>query len=65
MVDRDRVKGAARNLAGKAKTAIGKATGDEKLKAEGRTDKIVGKAQNIVGGLRDKQREKREERRTR
>jgi uncharacterized protein YjbJ (UPF0337 family) len=57
-MDKDRVDGAARNLAGKVKTAVGNLTGDEKLKAEGRADKVVGKVQNIVGGLRDARREK-------
>ena len=62
-MDKDRVNGAARNLAGKVKTAVGNVTGDEKLKAEGRTDKVVGKVQNVVGSLRDAKREKDAEKR--
>jgi uncharacterized protein YjbJ (UPF0337 family) len=56
-MDKDRVEGAAKTVAGKAKTAAGKALGDEKLKNEGRADQVKGKAQNIVGGLKDKIRE--------
>lgn len=53
MPDKDRVDGAAKTLGGKAKEAAGKITGDEKLKAEGKTDQAVGKAQNAVGGAKD------------
>ncbi len=53
MSDHDRIDGAARNLAGKAKEAAGKLTGDEKLKAEGQADQVAGKFQNAVGGLKD------------
>ncbi|GAB3815241.1 CsbD family protein [Kribbella italica] len=34
----DKAKNAAEDLAGKAKEAVGKVTGDEDLKAEGQTD---------------------------
>lgn len=53
MPDHDRIEGAAKNLGGKAKEAVGKLTGDEKLKAEGRADQIEGKVQNAVGGVKD------------
>jgi len=56
-MDKDRVKGAAKTATGKAKTAAGKLLGDEKLKSEGRTDQVKGKAENIVGGVKDKVRE--------
>lgn len=58
-MDKDRVKGAARNVGGKLKQAVGKALGDEKLKNEGRADRVAGKVQNVIGGIRDKAREKR------
>lgn len=57
MVDKDRIKGAAKQVRGKAKTIAGKALGDEKLKNEGRADQVKGKIQNAVGGLKDKVRE--------
>ena len=53
MPDHDRIEGAAKNIGGKIKEAAGKLTGDEKLKAEGRADQVVGKVQNAVGGLKD------------
>lgn len=53
MPDHDRIEGAAKNIGGKIKEAAGKATGDEKLKAEGRADQVSGKVQNAVGGLKD------------
>jgi uncharacterized protein YjbJ (UPF0337 family) len=56
-MDKDRVKGAARTIAGKTKTAVGKALGDEKLKNEGRADQTAGKIQNVVGGIKDSIRE--------
>jgi uncharacterized protein YjbJ (UPF0337 family) len=58
MVDKDRVKGAARESGGKLKEGAGKAVGDAKLKREGQADQIGGKAQNVVGGAKDKLREK-------
>jgi uncharacterized protein YjbJ (UPF0337 family) len=59
-MDKDRVKGSAKTIAGKAKTTVGKVLGDEKLKNEGRADQVKGKAQNIVGGIKDKMREEDE-----
>jgi len=52
-VDKDRVKGAAKNVGGKLKEAAGKLVGDEKLKTEGRADQAKGKVQNTVGGIKD------------
>ena len=60
-MDKDRIKGAAKNIAGKAKTGVGKVTGDEKLKNEGRADQVKGKVQNVVGGVKDSMREADEE----
>ncbi len=53
MPDKDRVEGSAKNFGGKVKEGLGKATGDEKLKAEGQADQVEGKIQNAVGGLKD------------
>jgi len=41
-MDKDRVKGSAANIAGKAKEAGGNLTGDQKLKGEGKANKQVG-----------------------
>ena len=40
-------------LAEKIKEAVGKAVGDAKLETQGKADKIEGKVQNAVGGLKD------------
>ena len=53
MPDQDRVEGAAKHMGGSLKETAGKVTGDEKLKAEGRADKLEGKVQNTVGGVKD------------
>lgn len=53
MPDQDRIEGAAKNIGGKIKEGVGKITGDEKLKAEGRADQVEGKVQNTVGGVKD------------
>ncbi len=52
-MDKDRVIGAAKVVAGKAKVAVGKAVGDGKLQADGAAEKIEGKVQNALGGIRD------------
>ena len=52
-MDKDRVVGSARVVKGKIKEAVGKAVGDAKLESQGKADKIEGKVQNAVGGLKD------------
>ena len=52
-MDKDRVKGSAQQIGGSMKEATGKALGDEKLKTEGRMDKVEGKVRNAVGGVKD------------
>ena len=59
MPDQDRIEGAAKNMGGKVKEGLGKATGDEKMKAEGRADQVEGKVQNSVGGVKDAMRDNR------
>ncbi len=53
MADNDRIEGSAKQAGGSIKEGLGKLTGDEKLKAEGRADKVEGKVQNTVGGIKD------------
>ncbi|MDP3853395.1 CsbD family protein [Phenylobacterium sp.] len=50
---KDQIKGAAKDAAGSIKQAAGKATGNERLEAEGTADKISGKIQQGVGNLKD------------
>jgi uncharacterized protein YjbJ (UPF0337 family) len=52
-MDKDRIVGAAKELKGAAKQALGKTLGDAKLEADGRADKIEGKVQNAIGGIKD------------
>ncbi len=52
-MDKDRIKGSARKITGGIKQAVGKAIGDPKLESEGKAEKVKGKIQNAVGGLKD------------
>jgi uncharacterized protein YjbJ (UPF0337 family) len=52
-MDKDRIKGSAEQAKGAVKEAAGKVTGDAKLEAEGKADKLAGKVQSAVGGLKD------------
>ena len=52
-MDKDRVIGSAKVVKGKVKVAIGKTIGDAKLEAQGEADKVEGKLQNAVGGIKD------------
>ena len=52
-MDKDRIAGAAKEIKGAIKETIGKAVGDAKLESDGKTDKIAGKVQNAIGGLKD------------
>lgn len=56
-MDKDRIIGAAKTVAGTVKEATGKAVGDQKLAADGKAEKIEGKVQNAVGGAKDAVRE--------
>jgi uncharacterized protein YjbJ (UPF0337 family) len=53
-MDKDRIVGAAKVIKGRVKEAIGKVTGDAKLKTEGKADKVEGKVQNAIGSVRKK-----------
>ncbi|WP_103529245.1 MULTISPECIES: CsbD family protein [Streptomyces] len=45
--------GAADRLKGKAKEAIGKVTGNDRMKAEGKADQVKGSAKNGASSLKD------------
>jgi uncharacterized protein YjbJ (UPF0337 family) len=51
---KDEVKGTAKKLRGDVKDKIGKATGDNKLRADGAADKAEGSLQKGVGKVKDK-----------
>ncbi len=56
-MDKDRIQGAAEQAKGAVKEAAGNLTGDQKLQAEGKADKIAGKAESTIGGAKDTARE--------
>jgi uncharacterized protein YjbJ (UPF0337 family) len=43
----------AKEIKGSIKETIGKATGDAKLEADGKADKVEGKVQKAVGSFKD------------
>lgn len=50
---KDTVKGAAKDAKGSIKEGVGKATGDERMEAEGGAERLEGKIQKGVGSLKD------------
>lgn len=49
----DKVKGLANEAAGNVKQAVGKATDNERLQAEGKAQELKGEAQQAVGKGKD------------
>lgn len=56
-MDKDRIEGAAKQVKGTIKEAVGKVTGDTKTQAEGIAEKAAGKVQSSVGGAKDAMRD--------
>lgn len=52
-MNEDRIAGAAKEAKGSIKETVGKAVGDTKMQSDGKADKVEGKVQNAVGGLKD------------
>lgn len=52
-MDKEHLKGAADKAAGAAKDAIGKVTGNDKLRVEGAIDKAKGEAREALGDAKD------------
>ena len=52
-IDKDRTDGSLNQAKGSLKEGVGKLTGDSKLEAEGKADKLGGKIQNAIGGIKD------------
>jgi uncharacterized protein YjbJ (UPF0337 family) len=52
-MDKDRIAGSAKEAKGAIKETAGKALGDAKLTAKGKSDKAEGKIQNAIGGVKD------------
>ncbi|GJD59381.1 CsbD family protein [Methylobacterium dankookense] len=49
----DKIKGLANEAVGNVKQGVGKATGNEKLEAEGKAQELKGEAQKTVGDVKD------------
>ncbi len=60
-MDKDRVKGAVDDAAGRAKRQIGEWTGDTDAQIEGAAQQIKGKAEKAVGNVKDAARDVRDE----
>lgn len=56
-MDKDRIVGGAKEVAGKVKSKLGAVTGNEKLEAEGLLDQAEGKIQKGFGKAKDAVRE--------
>jgi uncharacterized protein YjbJ (UPF0337 family) len=52
-MNNDRITGAAKQAAGTLKEVAGKILGDAKLESDGTAEKIEGKIQNSIGGIKD------------
>jgi uncharacterized protein YjbJ (UPF0337 family) len=52
-MDKDRVRGTGKKVAGSVKEAAGKITGNTELEAKGAGEKAAGKVQNAAGGAKD------------
>ncbi|WP_368413986.1 CsbD family protein [Falsiroseomonas sp.] len=52
-MDRNRLQGIGNKIKGALKKAVGRMSGDEKLKAEGQADTAKGTVQTATGGARD------------
>ena len=50
---KDEIKGAAKDAAGSMKEGLGKATGNDKMAAEGAAERLEGKVQKGVGSVKD------------
>ena len=54
MLNDDELRGKADQIKGRVKDAVGKATGDERLRDEGAADEVAGKVQETFGKARRK-----------
>ena len=52
-MDKDRVKGAINDAAGRAKRQVGEWTGDTNAQVEGAAQQLKGKTQKVVGQVKD------------
>jgi uncharacterized protein YjbJ (UPF0337 family) len=53
LVDKEHVKGAVDKAKGVVKDTAGKIMGDDKLRAEGKFDKLKGESRKVAGDVKD------------
>ncbi len=53
-MDKDRIKGKAKDIAGRAERQVGEWTGDKETQSEGAAKQAEGKVQNAWGNVKDK-----------
>jgi uncharacterized protein YjbJ (UPF0337 family) len=51
-MNKDQIKGTARNIAGKAEEAVGKALDNKKMQSNGLKEQIVGNAEKAMGDVK-------------
>jgi len=52
-MDKNRIVGSGKEIKGSIEREAGKLVGDAKLQADGKADQDEGKAQNLVGSIKD------------
>jgi uncharacterized protein YjbJ (UPF0337 family) len=52
-MDKNRIVGSAKQIKGSIKETVGKVVGDAKLRVDGKADQAEGKAQNMIGTIKD------------
>lgn len=52
-MDKERIKGKAEDIAGRAERQVGEWTGNDKAQAEGMAKQAEGKGRNVVGKVKD------------
>ena len=50
---KDEIKGAAKDAKGSIKEGLGKATGNNRMAAEGAAERVAGKVQKGIGSVKD------------
>ena len=56
-MDKDEIKGKAKDVTGRVKRQVGEWTGDSELQSEGTMDQAEGKIQNAWGNVKEKVRD--------
>jgi len=59
-MDKNRTRGAAKQIKGSVKAGVGRVTGNKSLELRGRAEKVAGRAQAGYGALKDEVRASKE-----